>query len=175
MPSDFARIADLLEDASHVRLRPVRSTRVHRHVRAPRAAIYRLLLDPAAVVKWKVPDGMTAQIHSFEAYEGGSIRVSLTYIDAASTGKTMAHTDTYRGRFRRLVPNEQVVEVDEFETTDPALGGEMISTITLSDAADGGTDVVGVHEGIPPGVALADNETGWRMALAKLAALAEAG
>ena len=49
----------------------------------------------------------------------------------------------------------------------------MISTITLSDAADGGTDVAGVHEGLPPGVAIADKEMGWRMALAKLAALAE--
>ena len=101
--------------------------------------------------------------------------MSLTYVEASSAGKTTQHTDTYRGRFARLVPNEQVVEVDEFETTDPALRGEMISTITLTDAADGGTDVIGVHEQLPPGVPLADNETGWRMALAKLAALAEAG
>ena len=37
---------------------------------------------------------------------------------------------------------------------------------------DRGTDVVGLHENLPPGVSAADNETGWRMALAKLAALA---
>ncbi len=74
----------------------------------------------------------------------------------------------------RLVPNERVVEADEFETSDPALRGEMISTITLADAPGGGTDVVGVHENLPPGVSTEDNETGWRMALAKLAALAEA-
>jgi hypothetical protein len=49
----------------------------------------------------------------------------------------------------------------------------MVSTITLADAADGGTDLVAVHDGLPAGVALADNETGWSMALAKLAALAE--
>ena len=152
----------------------MRSTRVHRHIRAPRATVYRLLLDPAAIAMWKVPDGMTAQIHSFQAHEGGQLRVSLTYLEPTGSGKTAAHTDTYHGRFIRLVPNEQVVEIDEFETTDPALSGEMISTITLADAADGGTDVVGVHEGLPPGVAIADNETGWRMALAKLAALAEA-
>jgi hypothetical protein len=36
-----------------------------------------------------------------------------------------AHTDTHHGRFVKLVPNEQVVvEVDEFEATDPALRGE---------------------------------------------------
>jgi hypothetical protein len=49
----------------------------------------------------------------------------------------------------------------------------MTVTITLVDA-DGGTDVLGVHAGLPPGVPPADNETGWRMALAKLAALVEA-
>ena len=117
---------------------------------------------------------MTAHVHSFEAREGGSFRVSLTYLDSSNPGKTTAHTDTYHGRFVRLVPDELVVEVEEFETTDPNMKGEMTSTITLTDAADGGTDLVAVHDGLPPGVALADNETGWRMALAKLAALAEA-
>jgi hypothetical protein len=46
-------------------------------------------------------------------------------------------------------------------------------TITLADA-DGGTDVVGLHEGLPPGVSIADNELGWQSALARLAALVEA-
>ena len=46
-------------------------------------------------------------------------------------------------------------------------------TITLSDQA-GGTEVVGVHESLPPGVPIADNEAGWRMALGKLAALVQA-
>lgn len=73
----------------------------------------------------------------------------------------------------RLVPDELVVEVDEFDTADPAMRGEMISTITLADAPCGGTDVVGMHENLPPGLSAEDNETGWRMALAKLAALAE--
>jgi uncharacterized protein YndB with AHSA1/START domain len=151
----------------------VRSTRVSQHINATRADVYRLLLDPTAIAKWKVPDGMTARIHAFEPRDGGRIRVSLTYVAESATGKTSTHTDTYHGRFVRLVPNEQVVEVDEFETADPAMQGEMVSTITLTDAGDGGTDVVGLHEGIPPGVSVADNETGWRMALAKLAALAE--
>lgn len=151
------------------------STRVQLHIRAPRATVYRLLIDPTAIAKWRVPDNMTAHVHSFEAREGGHFRVSLTYTDPANTGKTTAHTDTYHGRFLRLVPDEQVVEAEEFETSDPAMIGEMVSTITLADADDGGTDLVAVHDGLPPGVALADNETGWRMALAKLAGLAEAG
>ena len=151
-----------------------RSTRVTRRIGAPRAAVYRLLLDPAAIARWRVPEGMTAQVHRFEPREGGTVHVSLSYDAPDGLGKSAAHTDTYRGRFIRLVPDELVVEADEFETDDPALRGEMISTITLADAPDGGTDVVGMHENLPPGVSVEDNETGWRMALAKLATLAEA-
>lgn len=141
---------------------------------APRAKVYRALLDPRAVAKWKVPDGMTCQVHAFDPREGGSFRISLTYQAPTGTGKTTPHTDTYHGCFVKLVPNEQVVELDEFETTDPTLRGEMTITITLSEA-DGGTWILAVHDGLPPGVPTADNETGWRMALAKLAALVEAG
>ena len=153
----------------------MRRTEVRQHIRAKRADVYRLLLDPVAIGKWKVPDGMTAHVHELEAREGGAVRVSLTYADTSSTGKTTEHTDIYHGRFARLVPNEEVVEIDEFETTDPAMQGEMVSTIRLCDAADGGTEVIGTHEGLPAGVSTADNETGWRMALARLAALAEGG
>lgn len=150
------------------------STRSSRRVNAPRPIVYRALLDPRAVATWKVPTGMTSHVHAFDAREGGSFRVSLTYDEPSGTGKTTTHTDTYHGRFVKLVTNEQVVEVVEFETTDPALRGEMTITITLADA-DGGTDVRAVHDGLPRGVPPADNEAGWREALAKLAALVEAG
>jgi uncharacterized protein YndB with AHSA1/START domain len=149
-------------------------TRIRRHVNAPRPMVYRALLDARAVARWKVPAGMTCHVHAFDAREGGSFRISLTYDAPIGTGKTTAHTDTYHGRFVKLVPDEQVVEVDEFETTDPALSGEMRITITLADADDG-TDLLAVHDGLPRGVSPVDNEAGWRMALAKLAALVEAG
>jgi hypothetical protein len=66
----------------------------------------------------------------------------------------------------KLVTDEQVVEAVEFETADPALRGEMTITIGLADA-DGGTEVLAVHDGLPPGVSAADNEVGWRQASAK--------
>ncbi len=115
---------------------------------------------------------MTCEVHSFDAHQGGTFRISLTYDVPTGAGKTTARTDTCHGRFVKLVPNEQVVEVDEFETADPMLRGEMTITITLRDA-NGSTEVIGVHEGLPPGLSVADNEAGGRMALAKLAALVE--
>lgn len=142
------------------------------HVRAPREQVYHALHDADAVATWMVPDGMTSQVHEFDAREGGRFRISLTYDEPTGTGKTTAHTDTFHGRFVRLVPNQEVVEVIEFETDDAAMRGEMTATFTLSDA-NGGTDVAGVHENLPPGLSPADNETGWRMSLAKLASFVE--
>jgi len=55
-----------------------------------------------------VPTGMTSHVHAFDAREGGSFRISLTYDAPTGTGKTTAHTDTFHGRFVKLVPNEQV-------------------------------------------------------------------
>src|SRR5947209_17557329 len=97
------------------------STRIRRHVNAPRADVYRALLDARAVATWMVPRGMTSHVHMFEGREGGLFRISLTYDTPSGTGKTTAHTDTYHGRFVTLVPNAQVVEVMEFETDAPAL------------------------------------------------------
>jgi uncharacterized protein YndB with AHSA1/START domain len=148
-------------------------TRINCHIDAPREAVYRALLDAWAVQEWRVPTGMTSHVHAFDPREGGAFRVSLTYDAPTGTGKTTAQTDTYHGRFVRLVPNEQVVEALAFETDDPAMQGEMTITYTLTDA-DGGTDLLAVHDRVPPGVSPAVNEAGWRDSLTKLAALVEA-
>ena len=150
------------------------STRVRQRVNAPRERVYRALLDERAVASWMVPDGMTSHVHSFDAREGGTFRISLTYDSAPGRGKTDARTDTYHGRFVKLVPNEEVVEVVEFETTDPDMQGESTITISLRDVGDA-TEVVAAHDKLPRALSAADNETGWRMSLAKLAALMESG
>lgn len=132
------------------------------------------MLDASTLSLWKVPEGMALHVHEFEAREGGNIRISLTYDSPTQPGKTTAQTDTYHGRFVRLVPGELIVESDEFETDDAALRGVMTSRIELADAP-GGTLITATHEDVPVGVSLADNETGWTMALDKLAALVERG
>src|SRR5688572_4415452 len=119
-----------------------------------------------------VPDGMTSHVHSFEASEGGYFRISLTYDAPGAAGKTTEHSDTYHGRFVELVPDAKVVQLVEFETPDPSLQGEMRITYELLQA-NGATEVTGTHEGLPGGVARADNEEGWRMSLGKLKALVE--
>jgi uncharacterized protein YndB with AHSA1/START domain len=44
-------------------------------VRAPRSAVYQALLDAEAVARWRMPVGMTSQVHEFDAREGGDERV----------------------------------------------------------------------------------------------------
>ena len=46
------------------------TTRVARRIRAPRARVYRALLDADSVRDWMVPDDMTSQVHAFEARDG---------------------------------------------------------------------------------------------------------
>jgi uncharacterized protein YndB with AHSA1/START domain len=150
----------------------VYSTQISRHISAARSTVYRALLDPDALATWRVPAGMSSHVHEFDAREGGRFRISLTYAAPTGTGKSAPQTDTYHGHFERLVQDELVVEVLEFETADPALRATMTMTTTLTEA-DGGTTVVVLHEGIPDGVLRTDNETGTRMALANLAQLVE--
>ncbi|MDX6365231.1 MAG: hypothetical protein QOK30_307 [Nocardioidaceae bacterium] len=150
------------------------STRVSRHVKAARAEVYRALLDRRAVKAWRVPNGMTSEVHDFDPREGATFRVSLSYDVANDVGKTSTHTDTYHGHFAKLVPDELVVETIEFETSIPEFRGVMTMTTALRDA-EGGTDVVVQHEGLPAAVSSADNEAGTQMALANLATLLEAG
>jgi len=150
----------------------VYSTEASRQVDAPRSSVYRALLDAGAIARWRVPAGMTCEVHEFDAREGGFFRISLTYDAPTGTGKSAAHTDTYHGHFVRLRPDEQVVEVLQFEAAAPELSGEMTMTTTLVDAG-GGTLVTIRHEGIPDAVPAADNELGTRMALDNLAMFVE--
>lgn len=148
------------------------SIQVARRVRAPRAAVHRALIDADAVAKWRAPDGMSVRVHEFDGREGGRFRISLIYDAPTDTGKSAPQTDTYHGHFARIVADEQVVEVIEFESADAAMLDTMTMTTTLTDV-DGGTEILLTQEGIPDAVPVADSETGARMSLDNLARLVE--
>ena len=150
------------------------TTRSSRVVHALRTRVYAALLDADAVQHWMVPDGMTSEVHEFDARTGGAFRISLTYDTPTGTGKTDAQTDSFHGTFAELVPDTKVVQLVEFETDDPAMQGRMRITYLLRDTDDG-TLVEGTHEDLPPGLDPDENELGWQMSMAKLAALVEPG
>ncbi len=153
-----------------------RSTRVSQIIKAPREVVYRAFLESDAVASWLSPDGMSGQVHTFDPREGGTFRMSLTYLDRLDSprGKTTKDTDTIEGRFGELLPYEKIVWVTEFESDQPDFAGEMRITWSLADA-DGGTEVTVLCEDIPKGIRLEDNETGSRQSLRKLATFIERG
>jgi uncharacterized protein YndB with AHSA1/START domain len=150
------------------------STRVSGFIKAPRRVVYQACLDPNAVAAWRVPDSMTGQMHVFDAREGGTFRMSLTYLDIGHSpgGKSTEDTDTFQGRFIELIADEKIVEVVEFESQDAQFAGEMKITTSLRDAGEG-TEITILCENIPAGIRLEDNELGSKQALRKLAALLE--
>lgn len=148
------------------------STRVVRILRAPRERVFRALIDPDAIETWRVPAGMTAEIHRFDGRVGGLYRISLTYDSPEQAGKTTAHTDTYHGGFTSIDDGKSVQEQMEFETDDPDMRGMMSVSVELRDHADG-TEIDVLHLNLPPGVDPADNELGWTEALDRLAVLVE--
>ena len=85
------------------------STRISRHMNAPRTTIYRALLDSGAVAKWMVPSGMSSLVHAFDAPVGGSFRVSLTY-DAPTRNQLV---------LRPVVPIRSSTRVNVVGKTEP--------------------------------------------------------
>jgi uncharacterized protein YndB with AHSA1/START domain len=149
-------------------------TRVSRTIKAPRKAVYETFLDRDAVASWLPPETMTGQVHAFDPREGGKFGMSLTYQDPRHSpgGKTSEDTDTFQGRFVKLVPYEKIVWVVEFESQDPGFAGEMRITWSLADAANG-TEVTVLCENILEGIRPEDNEMGSRSSLQTLAAFLE--
>ncbi|HVI88208.1 MAG TPA: SRPBCC domain-containing protein [Dongiaceae bacterium] len=152
-----------------------RATCVTRHIAAPAAEIYAAFMDPAALVDWLPPGEMTGKMHHFDGEVGGGYRMSLYYpasekptSEKKARGKTTADEDMVDVRFIELRPPHRIVEAVVFASSDPALRGEMTVEIDIVAAA-GGAEVSFLCRDLPPGLRLADNETGSAQSLDQLA------
>jgi uncharacterized protein YndB with AHSA1/START domain len=151
-----------------------RTDTASRIISASAAAIYDALLDPAKLVKWLPPVGMSGQVYQFEACEGGRFRMALTHKEPhpLTRGKTAEDTDVFEGRFLELIPNARVVQTIKFESDDPAYSGELKMIWSLNSVA-GGTEVAMVCNNVPPKIRQEDHDAGMRSTLANLAGLLE--
>lgn len=139
-------------------------------VPASPSAVYRAFLDPGALVSWLPPEGMEGRIDVFDAREGGTYRMTLTYVASENAvGKTSDNTDVVQGEFLELVADERIVQRIEFEAEDPAFAGAMIMTWSLR-AVPEGTEVSIVCENVPEGIRQDEHEEGLSSTLANLAA-----
>lgn len=134
---------------------------------------YAALVEPAALLEWLPPAGMSGRFERFDARPGGSYRLVLTYADATgSPGKATADSDVVEARFVEFDPGHRVVQEVEFESDDPAFEGTMTMTWTVT-AIDGGARVAISAADVPPGISAEDHAAGLSSSLANLAAYLE--
>jgi uncharacterized protein YndB with AHSA1/START domain len=150
-----------------------RTDRASRQIKASPHAIYRAFTDPAALVVWLPPDGMSGEMFAFDLRPGGHYRMALRYDDAAIAGKSGDNADVVEARFLDLVPDEKVVQAVDFVSDDPQFAGTMImSWVLVPHGAE--TEVQIIAENVPPGVSKADHDDGLRSSLENLARYVEA-
>ena len=145
-----------------------------RVIKAAPRTIYHAFIDPDAIVSWLPPKGMKALVEAYEPREGGTYRMVLSYDQPghSAPGKTSEDSDVVRGRFLELIPNERIVQSVEFESDDPAFGGEMRMTWTLTRVPEG-TEVSIRCENVPDGIRQEDHEAAFRSTLENLAIFTE--
>ena len=140
------------------------TVRLHRVIRATPERLYRAVLDADAMAKWRPPHGFTGKVHHLDAKVGGTYKMSFTNF---STGQS----HSFGGTYLDLVPNESIRHTVRFD--DPNLPGEMQATSTLEQGSCG-TELHGVHEGIPDVIPVEQCYLGWQESLSLLTLLVEA-
>lgn len=141
---------------------PTRELTAGRVIPESPARVYEAFVDPEELSRWMHPNGFEAEVHQFEASQGGSYRISMS----GATEETADHSHTYTGTFEELVPGERIVQTEVPEA--PGMDGEMTVTITFDEVPDG-TEVT-VRIEVPaewPDEAIG----GWEVALGNLAGL----
>lgn len=140
------------------------TVRLHRIFRSTPDRVYRAFLDPDAMAKWLPPHGFTGKVHHIDARVGG--RYEMTF-----TNFTTGQGHSFGGEYQELVPGERIRYSDRFD--DPALAGEMQTTVTLRSVFCG-TEIEIVQEGIPEPIPVEACYLGWQESLTLLAQLVEA-
>jgi uncharacterized protein YndB with AHSA1/START domain len=136
---------------------------LHRVLKARRDKVFRAFTDPLAMASWIPPYGFLCIVHSMEAKQGGSYRMSFVNF---STGSQ----HSFGGNYLEIKQNEFLKYSDTFE--DPNLPGEMITTVWLTEVSCG-TDLKISQEGIPAVIPLEMCYLGWQESLDKLTRLVE--
>ena len=136
-------------------------------VRASGAEVFAALTDAEARAVWLPPDGMSGRFERFDAVPGGGYRVVLTYDDEQVRGKTEDNRDVVEVRFGVIDPPHRLVELVDFVSSDPTLGGTM--TITWSLRPEGeGTRVTITASDVPDSLSSEQHQAAFAMTLANL-------
>jgi uncharacterized protein YndB with AHSA1/START domain len=151
---------------------PHRTDRAERLIAAPAERLFRCWTDPAMLVHWLPPRGMSGRVELFDPRPGQPFRIVLSYEDAEENGKSGGGTDVIAGQFVAVDPPRHLAFVSRFHSDDPAFQGEMRMDWHF-DPTTSGTRVRIIATNVPPGISAEDHAAGMGSSLAQLAALVE--
>jgi len=139
------------------------SVSLHRIVRVSPEKLFRAFSDPIANSFWFPPYGFLCTVQEMDFKVGGKFK--MTFINF-STG----NGHSFGGEYLNIKPNEFIKYNDRFD--DPALPGEITTTITLKPVSCG-TELTVLQDGIPAAIPPEMCYLGWQESLEKLIKLVE--
>jgi len=151
---------------------PGRTDRAERRVAAPPDRVFGCWTDPALLVRWLPPEGLSGRVDLFDPRPGQPFRIVLAHQDPAIAGKSGGGKDVIAGQFVAVDPPRHLAFVSRFDSDDPMMQGDMRMDWHFdADGAD--TRVRIAATGVPPGISAKDHAAGMGASLAQLAALFE--
>jgi uncharacterized protein YndB with AHSA1/START domain len=136
-------------------------------IAAAAGEVFAALVDAQARTVWLPPAGMSGEFTWFDARPGGGYRLTLTYDDEATRGKSGENADVVEVRFRAVDEPWQLVEEADFVSDDPDLAGTMTMTWSL-EPVEQGTLVTITATDVPDGISSEDHATAFASTLSNL-------
>lgn len=149
-----------------------RTDRAERLIAAPADRLFSCWTDPALLLHWLPPRGMSGRVEVFDPRPGGPFRLVLTYEDAAEQGKSGGGEDVVAGQFVAVEPPRHLAFVSRFASDDPGFQGEMRMDWEFRPEG-AGTRVRITATNVPWGISAEDHAAGMGSSLTQLAALVE--
>jgi uncharacterized protein YndB with AHSA1/START domain len=134
---------------------------------APVELVWRMWTDPEHFKAWYGPAGATVSVENMELRVGGLRQVSME-VDSPRGPMKMS----FAGQYLEVVDQKRLVYTESVSDTGGMMTGKGATEVRVDlEDLGGRTKMVLTHVGVPAG---SPGETGWSMAIDKLAAYLEA-
>jgi uncharacterized protein YndB with AHSA1/START domain len=133
---------------------------------APVELVWRMWTDPEHFKAWYGPAGATVSVENMELRVGGLRQVSME-VDSPRGPMKMS----FAGQYLEVVDQKRLVYTESVSDTGGMMTGKGATEVRVDlEDLGGRTKMVLTHVGVPAG---SPGETGWSMAIDKLAAYLE--
>jgi uncharacterized protein YndB with AHSA1/START domain len=139
---------------------------IERTFDAPVELVWRMWTDPEHFKAWYGPAAATVSVENMELRVGGLRQVSME-VDSPRGPMKMS----FAGQYLEVVDQKRLVYTESVSDTGGMMTGEGATEVRVDlEDLGGRTKMVLTHVGVPAG---SPGETGWSMAIDKLAAYLE--